>query len=295
MFDLKTPYEIAFKTIGHEWAMQFRELNPEGYAYGLMTRPSETRWFGMALDQMTQLRRYFKRHVAELIKNPSHHSDPIYRFLAPYETQRTQNRFKLQALSGKVAPPKKGSFELRIEYQRFPYPYPYRKESVSTETGQADVADCFAFASALRRFANAGAVALFKTHFPGKTPSDLDEEMRNRLEEIVIGRKLRDPKKVFIQSFWDRWMNIWTLARFHPWGKGGLTRQQWANQIIRYVNGDIGSPPEFPPPYIDEAEFTGGGRLPALELSSSGRFSWSARYWLRYFQEAKERAQKRFG
>lgn len=295
MFDLAAPYAIAFKTIGHDWTLQFHEINPEGFAYGLMTRePHQTEpiWFGMRFEEMICMERYFERHVSQLLKDPSHRSDPIRRFMEPFGTMRTRGIYNLQALgcdaSGGADAHDHGRFQLKLAHQRYPYPRPYLEESVLTETGMADISDCRAFASELRLFAEASIAALFKAVHPGKTPADLDDNMRSRLMELIA------QNKIYLWTS-DRKVNIWRLARFDPRAGEGASSQWWADEILRVVKGERGGPPDLPPSYIAEAEFVGGGSLPALELRTSGRFPWSARYWLQRFQESKERARRRFG
>ena len=294
MFDLAAPYEIAFKTIGHDWTLRFHEVNPEGFAYGLMTRkPHQTEpiWFGMGFEEMIGMERYFERHLAQLRKNPSHRSKPIRRFMTPFGTRLTRDIYNLQALgseaSGGADAHDPGRFQLKFTCQRYPYPRPYLDESVLTETGLADISDCRAFASELRLFVEAGIAALFKAVHPGKLPADLDDDMRSYLMELIAQRKM------YVWAS-DRKANIWTLARFDPRAGDGASKQWWMEEITRIMEGERGGPPDLPPPYIAEAEFTGGGNLPALELTTPGRFPWSARYWLQRFQESKERARRRF-
>ena len=307
MFDLAAPYEIAFKTIGHDWTLRFHEINPEGFAYGLMTRePHQTEpiWFGMGFEEMIGMERYFERHLAQLRKNPSHRSKPIRRFMTPFGTRLTRDIYNLQALgceaSGGADAHDPGRFQLKFTCQRYPYPRPYLDESVLTETGLADISDCRAFASELRLFVEASIAALFKAVHPGKLPADLDDGMRIRLMELIVQSEMHTWETADINSsisiFWmsDRKVNIWTQARFDPQAGEGASKQWWAREIIRVVKGERGGPPDLPPPYIAEAEFTGGGNLPALELTTPGRFPWSARYWRQRFQESKERARRRF-
>ena len=114
--------------------------------------------------------------------------------------------------------------------------------------GEARLEDCRAFAGELRTFVKAVQVSWFKKHFPGKTPSDLDEEMR------------RHPGS-------RGEFNIWLAARCSPADYAAM--YQWRKAALA-VGGD---PPPLPDmsPYIDEAEFLGRGVLPELTFTEKRR------------------------
>ena len=108
--------------------------------------------------------------------------------------------------------------------------------------GEARLEDCRAFANELRAFVKAVQVSWFKNHFPGKTPSDLDEEIRQHPN--------------------SRDYHHWIAARCSTGDYGAM--RQWKQAAL----ADRANPPPLPDMslYIDEAEFLGRGVLSELTL-----------------------------
>ena len=114
--------------------------------------------------------------------------------------------------------------------------------------GAAGIKECRTFANDLRTFVKTMYMSWFKKQFPGKTPSDLDEEMRRR--------------KPGTREF-----NVWFAARCCPDDYAAM--RQWRKAAL----ADRANPPPLPDmsPYIDEAEFLGRGVLPELTLKEMRR------------------------
>ena len=261
MFNFSCPYETVLRTNRFSYALQFMDLGIDGSVFGLRSMdppsPDGPAWFSTSVFRMNDLADYFDAHIEQLLGGATHESDWL---------RYAPGKLRVKALSGTAGPPPAGRFGLKLQLQ--PFGNSLFKKRIEYEC-DVEIAECRAFCRRLRAFSAACAVALFCRYFPGKTPSDLDEEMKRRY--------VRHTQNDFWSPRQYEERRVWALARFYR--RDRSEEEKWRRALRKIAEGKDAEVPALPPPMIPAAEFIGEGALPRIEIEKPERFTWSGEYW----------------
>ena len=298
VLEFENPHEIALQAHRFEWTLRFESLGGQGMMSITALEPERraqnterpplgfepAEWAEKRMSEIKEtgrrlllapspfeawrhigLANFLENHAAQLIEEPWRSDIFSFTFHAP----DSDLGFRVRAShSLGVVTPTEGCFEIEIQ-SLLSTNFDPLYVSVG---GRVNISECAAFGKKLRAFDEACSavrlacdVARFKKLYPGKLPSDLDEEQEERLrqwvrEEIRKNGKLpRHP----------RWMKsicmVWRRVRFTRQIRPGNSFQPWKNSIIRSEMGEDIQVASLPI-NIDDAEFLGGGILPEVDL-----------------------------
>ena len=298
VLEFENPHEIALQAHRFEWTLRFESLGglgimsiaaleperraqnaerpPLGYepAERVEKRMSEiTETGGRMLlapspfkaGRLIALADFLENHAAQLINEPWR-SDI---FSATYYAPDSDLGFRVRAShSLGVVTPTEGCFEIEIQ-SLLSTNFDPLYVSVG---GRVNISECAAFVKKLRAFAEACSavrlacdVARFKKLYPGKRPSDLDDEQEKRLRQCAR-EEIRKNGKLPHPSIWMKSIcMVWHRVRFTRFIRPGNSNQPWKNSIFRSEMGEDIQVPSLPS-IIDDAEFLGGGILPEVDL-----------------------------
>ncbi len=201
--------------------------------------------FAASLRELAALPDFLDNHAAQLMEEPWRSDKFAAGEFAP---ERLGVRIQASHSLG-VVTPTEGCFEIEIKAALSPDVDPLQV----TVGGRVNISECAAFGTKLRVFVNACSpvvlacrVAEFKRLYPGKIPSDLDEEQEERVRERIrcgLGNTASFREE-------ENANGMRCALREAP-------HSQWKKSIAR---SEMGEDVEIvsPPSYLDDAEFLGG-------------------------------------